>query len=413
MKILLANKFFFPFGGTESAFFNSASMLRELGHQICYFSMEHPLNLPADGPTAFAPRVDFDSVRGPGEKARATARALFGFQACASLERFLAREKPDIAHLHNVYHHLSPMLVKVLKRHGIPTVMTLHDYKPVCPAYKLYIRGEICERCRKGRFHWAFLKKCVKESRLKSLVCYVEALLQKNTYLEFDAFVAPSRFLMNKIAEMGFKGRCFHIPNAVPESFSSNERGRPKERRVVFFGRLAEEKGVKLLVQAMSGLDAECLVIGDGPQKQKLMEQVHADGLKNVIFTGRQSAGKLAALLDSAALSVCPSTWYENNPFAIIESFARGVPVVAAAIGGIPELVLDGKSGLLFQAGDSLDLREKILMLLNDRELGPRLAAGAKKHLADHFSPAAHASSLLDLYGRLLKTGNLSGRTNL
>jgi glycosyltransferase involved in cell wall biosynthesis len=402
MKILLINKFFFPFGGTETAFFQTAKLLLDLGHEVIFFSMAHPKNNESQYSRYFASRVDFEDTGGWLEKIRGVQRILFGNVARTKLAELLRAEKPDIAHLHNIYHHLSPAIIATLKKYKIPVVMTLHDYKTVCPAYKLFSRGKTCEQCRGGHFIWCFFKRCVKSSYLKSLVCALEMSLQRKYYLQVDRFIAPSFFLLNKIRELGFTGNCTFIANFTDYSPMAALPA-PVAPQIICFGRLVEEKGFSLLIESMQGIDADCLIVGDGPLEKTLQVQVQRSADARIRFVGHQPSARLRQLVRGSSLVVVPSIWYENNPFAIIEAFALGVPVLAARIGGIPELVIDGETGLLFEAGDSADLHAKIARLLGCPELGLELAKKALCHLEQHFSPGGHGEKLQRLYRELLE----------
>lgn len=402
MKILLINKFFFSFGGTETAFFQTGKLLQERGHEVIFFSMAHPKNDESRYSRYFVSRVDFEEMRGWREKISGVKRIFFGTESRLKLDELLRVEKPDIAHLHNIYHHLAPTIIATLKKHGIPVVMTLHDYKVVCPAYKLFVNGAVCEKCRGRRFFWCVLNKCVKGSRLKSLLCAIEVSCHRRYYEMIDALVSPSRFLMAKITEMEFPTkRCRYLPNAV-----SLQGGPPRAvadpPQILCFGRLVEEKGINLLIEAMKGIQANCLIIGDGPRKEELNKLAARTPDARIQFMDHQPFFELEPIVRRAAMVIVPSIWYENSPFSIIESFSMGVPVIAARIGGIPELVIDGETGLLFTAGSSADLRAKIVLLLKDPELGSELARKARLHFERHFHPDLHYEKLLDLYRELI-----------
>lgn len=413
MKILLINKFFFSFGGTETAFFQAAKLLQEQGHEVIFFSMAHPKNRESRQASHFVSRVDFEEMSGWREWVRGAKRILFGSESRAQLDELLRVEKPDIAHLHNIYHHLSPTIIATLKKHGIPVVLTLHDYKVVCPAYKLFVRGAVCEKCRGRRFYWCVFKKCVQGSRLKSLLCAVEVACHRRYYEMVDALVSPSRFLMAKMAAMGFAQPCRYIPNAV-----SLGGGTPPAAadppQILCFGRLVEEKGIHLLIEAMKGVPADCLIVGAGPREEELQDLASRTPDARIRFMDHQPFSLLEPIIRRAAMVVIPSVWYENNPFSIIESFSMGIPVVAARIGGIPEMVIDRETGMLFASGSSADLRAKIMLLLQDPELGRELARKARLHLERDFHPAGHCEKLLGLYRELIEanapTGPPAGR---
>lgn len=408
MKILLINKFFFSFGGSETALFQTAKMLRESGHEVIFFSMTHPKNNEARESFYFVSRVDFEKMESWWATIKAVRRLLFGKDSHVKLEELLRKEKPDIAHLHNIYHHLSPAIIATLKKCGVPVVMTLHDYKIVCPAYKLFSHGAVCENCRGRRFYWCVLKKCVKNSRLKSLLCTIEVARHRRFYEMIDAFISPSRFLMSKMAEMGFQMHCRYIPNVISlQQKSSAVAVDPPQ--ILYFGRLVEEKGIGLLIGAMKGIPATCLIVGRGPGKKALQTLAARNPDASIQFLDHQPFSALEAIIRRSAMVVIPSLWHENNPYSIIESFSLGVPVVAARSGGIPELVIDRESGLLFTAGSGADLREKIVLLLNNPALGRELARKARRHLEQHFHPDRHCEELLGLYREVIEANAKSG----
>lgn len=397
MKILLINKFFFPYGGSETAFFHTAEMLRGAGHEVVFFSMEHPRNLPSPQARHFAPRVDFEECRGPGQRLRGLRRLLFGHRVPERLEALLREERPDVAHLHNIYHHLSAWMIPVLQRQGVPVVLTLHDYKPVCPAFKLFRRGRVCERCRGRRFYRCLFGDCLKHSRWKSMLAAVEMTLQGALYERVDAFIAPSRFVQEKVRDMGLNGRFFLIPNSVPAA-ADPAPAPPDPPRILCFGRLVEEKGVAVLVEAMAGVAAECLVVGDGPLRPHLERLAESRAPGRVRFLGFQPRAALPEIIRSSSLVVVPSVWYENNPYSVLESFAQGVAVVGARIGGIPELVRDGETGATFVPGDSADLGRQLRRLL-DRPTELRvMGETARAWMAKEFTPAGHLEKLLACY---------------
>ena len=400
MKILLINKFFFPFGGTETALFRTAELLRKRGHDVVFFSMAHPKNMESRQSPLFVPRIDFEEIKRWGERFRGVQRILFGPESKARLDELLRIEKPDIAHLHNVYHHLSPAIVSTLKAHGIPVVMTLHDYKVICPAYKLFHRGKPCERCRGANFSWCFLKKCVKDSRLKSLICSLEIPLHRKHYNQIDRFICPSHFLIRKIQEMGFKGKCVYIPNFTVLSPFEQTIPPPKPQ-ILFFGRLVAEKGVSVLIEAMKDIPADCLIVGDGPLKKVLHAQALQTPGARIHFLNHQPFPELQSIIRRSTMVVLPSIWYENNPFSVIESFALGVPVVASRIGGIPELVRDNETGWTFTPDDSGGLKEKIRFLLDHPEESLRLGRNARQWLEKQDDEENHYNRLMETYRSL------------
>ena len=163
LRILSVNKYYRPKGGAETIYLGEMEQLREAGHHVVPFSMKDEQNLPSDYDHFFVDNVDYEKP-GLGNKIIASSKILYSFEARSKISSLLDQESFDIAHLHNIYHHLSPSILPVLARHRIPTVMTLHDLRLLCPAIHMLRQGQVCERCKGGRLYEAVAGRCVKDS---------------------------------------------------------------------------------------------------------------------------------------------------------------------------------------------------------------------------------------------------------
>ena len=404
MRILVGNKYFYRRAGAELVALDTAELLRSHGHEISYFSMVHPQNLPSDFLPYFVSNVDYEQAD-LLQAATAAGRLLYSFEARSKIERLVQDHRPDVAHLHNIYHQLSPSVLHGLKKYGIPIVLTLHDYKIVCASYSMVVGGKICEACKNGRYYQCFLKSCVKRSRMKSLLNTMEMYLHHSVldiYGLVDVFISPSKFLKDKVAEMGFKGRVVHIPNCVrAEGFVP--RYGSDGNVICYIGRLAETKGIETLIRAVKGLDVELRIIGAGPNRDALEACVKSEGMQNVVFTGYMTGAPLEEEIRRSMFTVIPSEWYENNPRSVIEAFALGKPVVGARIGGIPELVRDGETGYTFTAFSAEDLREKIVRLANDPAAIERMGRNARRFVEEELNAEVHYQRLMDVYRSVMK----------
>jgi len=400
LKILLVNKYFFMRGGAEAVFFDTAELLRARGHRVIDFSMRHPRNFSSFFSKYFVSEIDFRQSGSLSRKIKAGARLLYSRRAGRQIEKLVKKEKPRLAHLHNIYHHISPSIIPVLKKHGIPVVMTLHDYKLLCPVYTLFNRGEICVRCLPGKYYWCLLKKCRNDSYGASLLNTFEMYLHHkilDVYGSVDIFISPSRFLRNTMEKCGFGNKVYYLPNFLkPEDYLPDYAGR--ENRIVYFGRLSPEKGLFTLLSALKGLPLRCWIIGDGPSREKLKERVEKESISNISFRETQSPEKLKKLISKSLFVVLPSEWYENSPRSVIEAFALGKPVVASRIGGIPELVKDYKTGLTFEPGNAEDLRAKLELLSRDHGLAEKMGRVARKFVEENLNPEKHYRELMKIY---------------
>jgi len=388
-------------------------LLQSRGHRLIPFSMHHPDNFSSAYARFFVSQVDFDDRTSFLMALKAGLRILYSFEARRKLEALLRKERPDIAHLHNIYHHLTPSILFSLKKFGLPVVMTLHDYKVVCPVYTLYTRGRPCEKCYGGRYVQCLIQRCHKASTFKSLLLTVEMYLHRRLLRSFelvDIFLSPSRFLKDKVREMGFRADVWYIPNVffpdrlVPSySWDKNQ--------IVYVGRLAQEKGLPILVRAMENLEAGCSIIGSGPLALELERTVRAKSLSKVTLSGYMPPEKVMEEIRRSMFAVLPSIWYENAPYFVLEAFALGKPVVAARIGGITELVRDGETGFTFEPGNAQGLREKILYLIKDHDLVRTLGRQARAFVVENWNPEKNYQQLMEVYALAREKARL--RANL
>jgi len=408
MYILLINKFLYPKGGEAVYTLNLGELLGERGHKVIYWGMDHPQNPIYPYSDLFVSYHDFNELSGFIEKLKAGINILYSLEAKEKIEKLLKRKRPDIVHLNNIYHQISPSILDIFARHDIPTVMTLHDYKLVCPSYMMMVEGKICEKCKEGRYYWCFLKKCTKSSYLKSLLNTFEMYLHHkilHIYDKVNVFIAPSMFLKSKIEEMGFGGKLVHLPN-----FINLDRFEPsyswEEKTMVYFGRLSPEKGLFTLLKAVNKLKVRLKIIGEGPIRRELEKKAG----ENVYFLGYMPHRSLKGEIKKAMAVVLPSEWYENYPFSILESFALGKPVIGSAIGGIPELITNGKTGFLFEPGNVEDLADKISQLMKDRKLIKEMGKYAREKVEQKCSPETHYEKLMKIYKSAIRKHNKYSR---
>lgn len=341
-------------------------------------------------------------------------RILYSFEAKRLLSELLDRYEVDIAHLHNIHHHISPSILHELKKRKIPVVMTLHDYKMVCASYTMFAAGKPCEACKEGRYIETLIKKCVKDSIPKSVLSALEMYLHHKAldiYGNVDIFISPSLFLKNKLKEMGFKKTVVHVPNFVEMQQAANGQKifLKEPDSIVYFGRLSPEKGLwtlldaaKFLTNEIKNKKIEIKIIGDGPIKDKLQEKAKVEGINNVRFFGYMKGEALYQEVKKCTAVVLPSEWYENNPMSVIESFALGKPVIGAKIGGIPEMVRDNETGLTFEPGNPSDLCRAIQYFINHPDKAIEMGENARKFVAQELNAEQYYEKLMKLYRQVI-----------
>ncbi|MBD3413070.1 MAG: glycosyltransferase [Candidatus Aminicenantes bacterium] len=409
MKILLVNKFFYLKGGAERAFFDTAELLKRKGHEILSFSMKHPNNKESSFSNYFVSPVDFNQISGFGNKIKAAGRILYSVESQKKISELMEYKRPGLVHLHNIHSQISPSILFAIKKYNLPVVMTLHDYKLACPVYTFFRDQKPCEKCSGQHYYHCLIHKCSKSSYFKSLLNTLEMYLHHqllHIYGLVDAFICPSRFLYEKISETGYQFKSHYLPNFIHfDKYVPSYTW--EDKTLVYFGRLSEEKGLSTLCEAAKGLDIKVKIIGDGPLKHDLEKKVSQENIKNIIFTGYQKGRHLYDHIKNSMAAVLPSLWYENNPRMILESFALGKPVIGSRIGGIPELVMDEKTGFTFKPGDAQDLRDKILYLTKNPVRIKQMGRHSRQWAERHFQPEIHFKKLMRIYKTVQKNTSL------
>ncbi len=399
MRIALVNKYLRPKGGADIVVLKTAALLRDHGHQVVLLGMAPAEGIARELPAYLVSPVDYDAPLTFRQRAGAALRLLYSLEAKRKMRELIGAERPDVVHFNNIYHQLSPSVIAAAAAAGLPTAMTLHDYKLSCPVYSHRRAGAPCEQCAGRRFLNAFRFRCTDGSAAKSLLNTVEMYLHHQVmgvYRKVDVFLSPSRFLRRKVLDMGFRGRILHLPN-----FVQADRFRPRYdwdgRRIAYLGRLSPEKGLTTLLAAVKGLDVELLIIGTGPQADELKAKAAAENIGNVSFVGYRAGAELHRLLAGCMFTLMPSECYENNPLSVLESFALGKPVVGADVGGIPELVTEDR-GALFPPGDREALRERITRLLGDPGAVRAMGRAARLHVERHLNADVFYERLMTVY---------------
>jgi glycosyltransferase involved in cell wall biosynthesis len=405
MKILLINKFLYPKGGDAICSLATGKLLEQKGHQVVYWGMQHPDNPEYQYKNYFVDNVDYLKKSSLKKQIQTGLNVLYSFEAKKKVEHLVIKEEPDLVHLNNFAHQISPSILHVFKKHRIPVVMTMHDFKLVCPVYSLLSNYKVCEKCSRGRYYHCLLNRCTKDSLAKSFINTAEMYLHHNImqiYKLIDVYIAPSKFLKDKVIQMGFKARIEHLSNFIDDD-QSQTINTPAKKEIIYFGRLHQEKGLITLIKAVEGLDIKLKIIGEGPQKSELESLIKEKEFTNIELKGYMKKPQLKKEINNASFTVLPSESYENNPLSVIESFALEKPVIGSRLGGIPELVQDEKTGLTFTPGDSADLCKKINYLISQPEKIAIMGKNARLFVEQEFDRQKHYEQLLKIYQSVIK----------
>ena len=405
MKILFCNKYNYAFSGTEAYIFEVMELLRSRGHETALFSMADERGARTQYDRHFVPHIDFKQPSRWFHKIGMAASAIYSWEARRRIRAMVEDFRPDVAHVRNIYHHLSPSILWELKAQNIPVVYHLNDFKALCPSYNLVSHGEACEKCGKGQFWQAMTEKCYPGWGARALLV-AEAYVHKwlATYPKcVDRFLAPSQFVRDKFVEHGWDAARFEVlphfqrlePLVPPLNHSAP---------LLYFGRLSREKGIDDLLLAMRRLAHLRLnIAGDGPESHRLQHLAGQMDLRNVEFTGNLRGTELDHAIAESLLTVLPSHAYETFGKTILESYARARAVIATDLGSRRELVHEGMTGLLYRVGDVDQLVESIQFLSSRPELAEKMGLAGRDLVRKKYSPATHYEALLALYEGMVR----------
>lgn len=397
MKILMVNKFLYPKGGAETYILKLGRILEEHGHEVQYFGLENENNTVGNAACAYGEALDFST--GIRRNLRAPLRIIYSAGARRQIRKVLDDFSPDVVHLNNIHYHLTPSIILEAEayrrqtRRPLKIVYTAHDYQLICPNHGLFDGGmRMCEKCLDGNYTHCLKNRCIKQSRIKSLLGMLDGYFWKRSpvYSYVDTIICCSRFLKSRLdTQERFRSKTVALHNFVDRV---PDRETEKENYVLEFGRLCREKGTLTLLEAAKRMpEVKFLFAGFGEAEVEIAKVPNAE------YVGFHTGEAMEMLIRRAKVTVTPSEIYENCPFSVIESQMYSTPVIGSRMGGIPELIDEGSTGELFEAGDVSGLEGKLRKLLETPGLLETYQENCRKKVFE--TPESYYRKLMKIYG--------------
>jgi glycosyltransferase involved in cell wall biosynthesis len=395
LKVLLVHNFYQTSSpsGEDTVFTNEVELLKKNGINVITYERHN------------------DEIKDYGlwDKFLLSFENIWSRQTYRELKGLLKKERPDIAHFHNIWYLISPSAYYACKDAGIPVVQTLHNFRFFCVNGLLMRDGKICEECV-GRLPWRGVRYgCYRDSVLYSFpLAFTEGIhsIAGTWKNKVDAYIALTEFGKKKFIECGLPSdRIFVKPNFLPDP---PEPHYSHDGYALYLGRISSEKGPSILINAVNIMRLRLMnrlhvkIVGDGPLKTDLEDLLKAGGIKDIEFTGRKSYQECMRLLQDTQFLILPSLCYENFPLVIREAYACGKPVIASRLGAMAELVEEEKTGLLFEPGNPEDLASKIRWMIEHEDACIEMGKNARKVFEEKYTAEKNFDILMKIYNHVL-----------
>lgn len=395
MKVLMVHNFYQSSSpsGEDVVFRNEIELLKQHGINVITY-------------TRYNDEIKDYGLRG---KLVLPFKNIWSIETYKELKAILKKEKPDIAHFHNIWYLISPSAYYACKEVGIPTVQTIHNFRMFCSSGLLLRDGKICEDCI-GKIPWrAMVYGCYKKSILYSTPIALTEIFHKfvgTFYNKVDAYISLTEFAKDKLIQAGLpKDKIYVKPNFL---LNPPKKSFSRGKYIAFVGRISEEKGIKTLIDALRNQKKDRVIlklIGDGPMKKDIEKEIKKDNIQNIELLGKRSHLETLEIIRNAKFIVLPSICYEMFPMVLLEAFAYGKPAIGSKLGAIAELIEDGKTGLLFEAGNFEDLAEKIQWMIENEDAYIKMGKNARKVFEEKYTAERNFQILMEIYKKVIERG--------
>ncbi|HVB54807.1 MAG TPA: glycosyltransferase [Candidatus Acidoferrales bacterium] len=389
MVILYVHNYYREAGGEDAGVRQERDLLAGAGHRIVEYSRSS----------------DEIVLNGLPSRMRLGTQAVWSRRTGRDIRSLLARERPDVAHFHNIVPLVSPSAYYACAEAGVPVVQTLHNYRLLCPAGTLLREGRICEECVEHSLFRSVRYRCYHESAAQTgtIALMLASHRAMGTWArKVDCYIARTEFARQKFIEGGLPAEKVVVKPCFVQLDPGLRHGRGDN--VLFVGRLSPEKGLRTLLKAWERLGGRMplRIAGDGPLRPELEAEARQRDIRGVTFLGRLDGHGVLAEMKRARFLVFPSEWYEGLPLTIAEAFACGLPVIASRMGSMLEIVEDGRTGCHFTSGDAEALAVKVEWAWTHPKEIDSMSRDARTEYEAKYTPERNYQLLMRIHERVL-----------
>ena len=383
MRVLLVHNFYQVPGGEDAVVRQELSMLRENGVDVELFSASN------------------DDIKGLTGRIAAALNVVYSPSARRAVSKTLAKCLPDVVHIHNFFPLLSPSILDACRDAGVPTVMTLHNFRILSPGALLH-PVEQMQRVPPRHCWWTVPRKVYRNSAAATLA--VAAMVEFHKWVgtwtrKVDRFIALTDWARQTFQECGLPQERITVkPNFVPKPPAC---GGLRRSGGLFVGRLCDQKGIDVMLRGWKDVDYPLKIIGDGP----LSEFVRSCAGDRIFYLGRRSREVVQREMQTAKFLVFPSRGSEMFPMTVVEAFSRHLPVVCSDLPSIRELVKPGVTGLTFRPGDSNALAAAVRWAIANPSALDEIGRRAHETYEEQYTPEINFNQLIGIYRSVVRIG--------
>jgi glycosyltransferase involved in cell wall biosynthesis len=382
MRILIVHTLYKIKGGEDSVVDNEANLLKAAGHEVELLLFSN--------------------------NAHTAAKLLqmpFNISSYHQTIRSIKAFKPDVMHVHNLHFAGSPSVLYAARRLHVPVVMTLHNYRLLCPSGTLFFNDELFTDSVQHLFPAEAIKRGVyQRSKLITLLVGLSGMVHQM----IGTWDIPQRYVvLGDNAKNIFEGsKLKHLTSRMSIKpnfcFPSSLRKQRNDGYFLYVGRLSSEKGIATLLNAFERTKQQLKIVGAGPMEAEV--KAATGRTASIEFLGSRSGLEVRELIAGAEALVFPSVWHETFGMVIIEAFSCGTPVIASSMGEPKHIITDKVTGLLFNSGDENDLIARISEFehMTDNEKSV-MSENALRAYTENYTPDGNLNQLCRIYSLVIK----------
>ncbi|PWU05173.1 MAG: hypothetical protein C5B52_00070 [Bacteroidetes bacterium] len=334
--------------------------------------------------------------------------SIWNLAAAKKIRRKIQQFRPDVVHIHNWHFGMGPIAIRVARKMGVPVVVTLHNYRLMCPSATFYGREGIQLKSMEQEFPWSAIRQGMYRNSIVltfwlSFVNWFHARI--GTFAKVNRFIVQTDFAKTVFAGnfLGIDPKNIIVkPNFIPDI---PENGVERISEFLFVGRLSKEKGISIMLEAFSKTNLPLSIIGEGPLRNEV--EKYCRHHTNISYSGFRDRDYIYFSMKRASALVFPSVWFEGMPITILEAFANGTPVIASNLGAMSTMITDNYNGIHFTASNADSLSDA-LNRWNNFSVQERmqLSSNARNTYLEKYSPEKNRYQLLEIYRDIMTSNN-------